>query len=203
MQNYRYGKFCFWDYWTSWVGLVVLTLFAIASIILDLSVIFVMFPLVYAAVWLWSILLPHREQFTVDSDAITVFRGNKTLKIVLPTELILIISCADIAPLFATRTATRGQTHILKDKYAVSILQKMPTETVLESLHRNYLRTYTMSTILNSFDSSHFIYSFVCDQSLLNQILANRKCLMIIPKSLLEETYVNTSAVDVYVDICC
>jgi hypothetical protein len=60
-----------------------------------------------------------------------------------------------------------------------------------------------MSTIRNSFDDTRFIYSFACDQSLLNRILENRKCSMIIPQSLLEEISINTSVVDVYIDTCC
>lgn len=202
MKNCRYGKFRFSDYWISWIGIMIMTLFSVLFIILDPSIISV-FPMAYATVWLWSILWPHREKFTLDNGTITVFKRNKVSYIILPTELTVIISLADIAPLFAVRTATREQTHVLSDKYAVSILQKMPTETVLESLHRNHLRTYSMSTIRNSFDDARFIYSFACDQSLLNRILENRKCSMIIPQSLLEEISINTRVVDVYIDTCC
>lgn len=202
MKNCRYGKFRFSDYWISWIGIMIMTLFSVLFLILDPSIISV-FPMACAAVWLWSIVWPHCEQFIFSNDSITVFKGKKKFDINLPPEVTIVVSRADIAPLFSVRTATREQTHVLSDKYAVSILQKMPTETVLESLHRNHLRTYSMSTIRNSFDDTRFIYSFACNQSLLNRILENRKCSMIIPQSLLEEISINTSVVDVYIDTCC
>ena len=203
IKNSRYGQFRHSDYCVSYLGMAVLLLFSVASIIVDLSWIFIAFPIVLVVFWLLSILMPHRERFIVDHDTITIFRGKNTYTITLPSELILVISYADIAPLFAVRTAARGQTHILRDKYAVSILHETTPETVLEALHRNHLQTYTTSTIQNVFDDFHYIYGFVCNQTLLNQILHNRKCTLIIPASLLPKMSIDAIVANMYVDEDC
>ena len=202
MKNCRYGKFRFSDYWISWIGIMIMTLFSVLFMILDPSIISV-FPMAYAAVWLWSIVWPHREQFIFGNDSITVYKGKRKFDINLPPEVTIVVSRADIAPLFSVRTATREQTHILSNKYAISILKKMPIEEVLETLHRNHLRTYTTSTIQKSFDDYKFIYSFVCNQQILDQVMYSRSCSVVIPKTLLEELAVDSRLHYVYIDTQC
>lgn len=203
MKNLRYGKFRFGDYNMSWGAIILLMLFAAASLILDLSFLFFLFPTVFAVVWLWVILVPHREQFVLHGDTIAVYAGKKSRSIALPLELTLVVSYADICPPLAIRTAVGDQTHILKDKYAVSILQDVPLDAALEALHRNYIQRYTTSTIQTVFDDYRFVYSFVCNQSLLDELIANRKCSLIIPESLFERISVDSSIVNVYIDTKC
>ena len=200
MKNRRFGKFRFRDYCISWIAIASLLLFSIASIILELPFLFVIFPTVYAVVWLGVLLVPHREQFVMSSDAITVFLGKKAQTICLPSELTLIVSYADVCPPFAMSMAVGIQTHILKDKFAISILQKMPIEVALEILHRNRVQKYTTSRIRTVFDDYHYIYSFVCTQSLFDELIANRKCLLIIPESLLGVISFDPSLVNVHID---
>lgn len=201
MKYYKYGKFRFCDFWASWVGIVVMLFFSIASIMMDISPIFVIAPLAYAIVLLWSILAPYSEKFIMCSNAITVLDGRKKCKITLPSELTLIVSYADICPPLAVRTAIGNQTHILKDKYAVSILKKMPLDVAIEALHRNQIRWYTNSVVQRVFDNYQYIYGFVCDQSQIDQLIANHDCLLIIPKSLQEKILVDPSVADVHIDI--
>lgn len=201
MEYYRYGKFRFADYCTSWVGIAILILFSIGSIILDLSLLFVVFPLVYAVVWLWVILIPHREKFIMHDNSITVLLGKKTHTIPLPSELTLVISYADICPPLTLRTAIGNQTHILKDKYAVSILHKMPFDVVIKALHRNKIHNYTNSVVQRAFDDYLNIYSFVCDQSQIDELIANKKCLLIILNPLQEKISIDPSFVDVHIDL--
>ena len=200
MEYYRYGKLKLSDYCISWVCIAVLLFFSIGSIILNLSFLFVAFPLIYAAVWLWAILAPHRERFIMDESSITVLLGKKTRTIALPSELTLVVSYADVCPPLAFRTATEKQTHILKDKYAVSILHKMPLDIATEALHRNQIHNYTTSTVQRAFDESLYIYGFVCNQSQIDRLIANRNCLLIIPESLQEKISVDRSVVDVHID---
>lgn len=203
MKHNRYGKFRAGDYRGSWIGIAILLIFPIASILLDVSILFIIFPIAYAVVWLWAIFAPNQEQFVLGENSITAFFWKKTETILLPPELTLIVSCVDICPPLASRTAFGNETHILKNKYAISILQKMPLDVALEALHQNYVRKYTTSMIQRAFDEYLFLYSFVCDQSLFDQLIANRKCLVIIPASLSEEITVDPDAVDVYIDTEC
>lgn len=200
MKNRRFGKFRLRDYCISWISIVSLLLFSIASTVLELSFLFVIFPIVYAVILLGVILLPHREQFAINSNSITVFLGKKTQTISLPSELTLVVSYADICPPLAMRTAVGNQTHILKDKFAVSILQKMPVDVALESLHKNRVQKYTTSRIQTVFDDHRYIYSFVCNQSLLDELIANRECLLIIPESLFNVISFDTSIMNVHID---
>lgn len=200
MKYYRYGKFKPCDYCISWIGITMLLLFSIASIIFNLSFLFVVFPIVYAAIWLWRILAPHSEWFVLCDDSIIAFSGKNSRKIIIPSELTLIISYVDISPPLAKRTATGNQTHILKDQYAVSIFQKMPLDFVLESIHRGSIQKYTTSTIQTVFDDYQYIYSFVCTQSLLNQLITRRNCILIIPESLSAQVSASSNFAITHID---
>lgn len=200
MKYYRYGKYRPSDYFISWVGIAVLLLFSIGSIILKLSFLFIVFPLVYAVIWLWAILAPYREKFIMSDNSITVLLGKKTRTIILPSEITLVVSYADVCPPLTLRTAIGNQTHILKDKYAVSILQKMPLDVALETLHRNQIHNYTTSIVQRVFGDYRYIYSFVCNQSQIDRLIANRNCLLIIPESLQEKVSVDQSIVDIHID---
>ncbi len=200
MKRYRYGTFRFGDYWETWVSVTIFLLAAIATVMLDLSFIFLLFSLVYALFWLWAILAPQFEKFAINGNSITVYRGKKKHSINLPSELVLVVSYADIAPPFAVRTVIDKQTHILKNKFAVTILKQMPQNTVLESLHRNYLEKYTMSTIQNNFNDHRYIYSFVCDQDLFNELVSNKNYQIIVPKTLLNQITIDLHQTNVHVD---
>ena len=201
MKAKRWGKFKFGDYYTSWIAIAILLLFSTASILLELSLLFVIFPLVYAGIWLGAILVPHREQFTISNDGITVFLGEKVKKVNLPSELTIVVSYADICPPLAIRTAVGNQTHILKDKFAVSILQKMPVEVVLKALHQNHIQKYTTSSIKTVFDDNRYIYSFVCDQYLFDALIANKKCSLIVPELLSKAMSFASKVEDMHIDI--
>lgn len=200
MSNQRYGKFRFSDYIASWNVVAVFLLFSIAGIALDSPLFFIILPAVYAAIRLWAIIAPQYERFILHNDFITVFVGRREQIISLPSRLTLVVSYADICPPLAIRTAVGKQTHILKDKYAVSILHEMPLNVVLEGLHRNNIRRYTSSRIQVVFDDYRYIYSFVCNQTLLDELIANRNCLLVVPESLFGIISINKSTVNVYVD---
>ncbi len=201
MKHRRLGKFRFCDYCISWITIVLLLLFSIASIVLELPFLLAIFPSMYAIIWIVAILAPQCEQFTISGDSITVFGGRQTKAIQLPAELTLIVSYADICPPFTIRTAVGNQTHILKDKYAVSILQKMPVEVALEGLHRNHIKKYTTSRIRTVFDDYRYIYSFVCNQSLLTDLIDNRKYSLIVPESLSMEISFESGIENMYIDL--
>lgn len=200
MSNQRYGKYRFGDYIASWNVIAVFLLFSIAGIALDSPLFFIILPAVYAAIRLWAIIAPQYERFVLHNDSITVSVGRHERIISLPSKLTLVVSYADICPPLAIRTAVGKQTHILKDKYAVSILHEMPLNVALEGIHRNSIRRYTSSRIQVVFDDYRYIYSFVCNQTLLDELIANRNCLLVVPESLFGIISINKSTVNVYVD---
>ncbi len=200
MKNYRYGKFHFKNYCFSWFAITILLLFSITSFFLELSFVFFLFPIVYAVIWLLVILAPHVEQFTIDNNNIIVTFLKKKQTLPIPSEGTLVVSYADICPPLSIHTAIGSKTHILKDEYAISILEKMPLDTVLEALHRNHIEKYTTSSIRNVFADCNYIYSFVCNQFLLDKLLENKNCLVIIPQSLLKMLSIDMSKVNVYID---
>jgi hypothetical protein len=195
----RYGKFRFSDYYLSWITIVFFGLFSILFIVFDLNPVFSIFSMGYAVFWLWRILYPQREKFMIQKDQITVFKGKRISTIELPLELMLVLSYADVCPPFAVRTSVGNPTHILKDKISVSILTKMPVDSVVNTLHQNYIQKYTMSRIQSVFDDFRYVYSFVCNQDMLNQLFVGRKCSLIIPKSLKELISFDSNIVDVYI----
>ena len=200
MKNRRFGKFRFRNFCMSWLAITLLLLFSVASIVLKLSLLFVIFPAVYAIIWLVILLVPYCEQFVISRDFITVFWGKKAKTIPLPSKLTLVVSYADICPPLAVRTVVGNQTHILKDKFAVSILKEMPAEVALEILHQNRAQKYTNSNIQTVFDDYRYIYSFVCDQSLFDELIANRECLLIIPESLIGVISFDQNTINVRID---
>lgn len=201
MKNRRLGKFRFSDYILSLISIVLLFFFSVAGILLKQSALLCLFPAICAVIRLVKILIPQCEQFILNHDSITVFLFKRIQTISLPDELTLIVSYADVAPPFAVRTAVGNQTHILKDKYTVSILQKMPKDAALEKLHRNGIKKYTAERIKTVFDASCYIYSFVlCSRELPDVLITDRKCLLIVPESLSDVISFKTDNENVYID---
>ena len=145
------------------------------------------------------------ESFMIVDNDIIISKIGKAQKIPIPSELTLIISYADVCPPLAIRTATGKQTHILKDKFAISILTKMPLDITLETLHKNRIEEYTNSIIQTTFNDYRYIYSFVFNQFLLDSLICNRDCILILPQSLVEKITVDLNYTNtiVYIDKRC
>ena len=203
MKKYRYGKFKIRDHLIIVVKVLIFLLYSTISAILNLSLLLILTPLVYAIIELLVVCLPFREKFVINDSSIDTFKGKNKNTIPLPSEITLIISPFDVSPPLAERTAFSRQTYILKQRYTVSVINNLPIEETLESLHRNFLRQYTTSTIKSRFDGWKYIYSFVFDIVEFEKIISNRNCTVIIPKSLsnlITTTYPN---IKVYIDEAC
>lgn len=200
MEYYRYGKFRFGDYWGSWEVILIFIFGSIACFMFGDSIILSIYPIICAVVRLSSILLPNRERFSIDGDIITIKIGKKIRQKTIPKDAVLVISQVDIRPPLSGRSAVEKQTHILKDKYAVSILQNMSLESALHYLHLDYAQEYTTSMI-----EDHFVYrclySFVFDEDLLNRLLYDKEYLVIIPESLADKVSIDRQKVKTYIDV--
>ena len=184
MKRKRYGKINLRDYTLSFIAIGCFLSFSILSAVLKLSPLFIVFPLVCALVRALTIFLPHREQFVITQDSINLVIGKRIKIIHIPTAITIIVSYSDIRPPLSMRTAYNHQTHILKGKYSISILNEMPSDEVLQRLHKNYVGKYTQSMIQSIFEGHEYLYSFVCDQETLKTLVDARKCTIILPKSL-------------------
>lgn len=199
----RYGKFQMTDYMGSWIGLVVMIIFFIACLLLRLSVAYIIVPVLYFVALIYSIWKPNREYFEIIDDIINIKNGKRIRQIRIPRELSMIVSPVDISPPFTKRNAVGNQTHILKGKYALSILTKMDMDEIVERVHRGYIKRYTTSTIKSAFEEHRYLYSFVCNEVLLNEITRERKVNLLVPKSMLDKISLENQVTEIYIDPMC
>lgn len=202
MEYRRYGKMRMSDYTLSWIVILILLLCSVAGLVFKASVFWVILPILLAVIRFLTIWLPNRETFSIQDGVITARSElrRKVRIIELPQELTLIISLADLCPPFAIRTAVDHQTHILKDKYAVTILKQLPLAQALEHLHRNGMRKHSMRSVQNVFDEHQILYSCVCDQTLLGRLTEGRDCLVILPEALAGAVNADLIGAKVYVE---
>ena len=180
MEFNRYGKLCWKDYIFTLASIGGFILLAIASIALGLALSYSVFAIAFAIVWTILIVRPYRERFTVGDHFILVHQGKRTHEIPLPSNIILVLSQADIRDTFSV------QTYFLRNKYAVSILCGASLEETLQILHANRVTKYTNSSIDAAFAHS-FIYSFVYNEDAFAQVLKQGVSRVIIPESLVNQ----------------
>ena len=202
MRYYRrYGKFRLRDYTSAWLVIVFLFVLVVVGFLTDTQFYLLIWPLLLLMIMAWSIYMPNSERFLISGDTITIMHGRKKQKVSIPSEPTLVVSYADVCPPMAKRMGYGNQTYMLKGRYAISILQKIPFETALAQLHLNYTRKYTNSTVEERFDESLYVYSFVGNQEMLDKLLANRNCQIIIPETLLNQISIDLHRINVYIDI--
>ena len=181
---------------------MLLFIFSIVCLVFELYI-FAIISVIYALIWVATIVMPNKEKFIIEDDWIFATKGKDTKKIIIPKKVTVVFSYADVCPPFARRTALGNETHILKDKYAITILNELPLEVVIKKLHSNYIQLYTTSTIKASFEECCYIYSFVCCEELVIRLMHNRNCQLIVPQSLLKELKYLPQGENVYIDTTC
>ena len=200
MRNYRYGGFrLIENIWTI-IGIAVLWIYVIISLILDVSYAFTLCPAFLATICMWQLIRLHMEQFTLQEDAIISYVWKNTRIINLPSELTLIVSCADVHIPLDAPAFFRPVSKVAKRKYSISILQQVQPSYAINMIHNVQVDKYAMSIIRRIFDGHQFIYDFVCNQHMLEQLIRNRTCSLIVPKSLLNEVCIDSMDVDLIVD---
>lgn len=85
-------------------------------------------------------------------------------------------------------------------RYALSIFKRMDMGEVINRIQTRTYGEYTMSTIDGLFEEYQYIYSFVCNETLLDEIVRNRKAELLIPKSLVDKVSINAQMGTVYID---
>lgn len=144
------------------------------------------------------ILFPYAEWYYIESNTIHVKKLGKEYSINIPADSVLVISLADVHELFG------HQSFLLSEKYAVSIIDKLPIQTVIDGLFDGYSSQYryTNSTIERTL-SSNFVYSFVFDKNDLERVLTDSKCDIVIPKSILDTNGLTNYTTHIYLDNRC
>lgn len=199
MKYRRYGKFHFRDYYSGWFAIVFLFLIAVMSFLAETYNFLAIWPTILIVIMTWGIIEPNEECFSMSADIINVKKRKKRHQITMPRELTLVVSYADVCPSWAKRIGVGNSTYMLKGKYAVSILKKIPKENVLETLHGKYAYRYTNCWI-EELLKPNFIYSFVCEQDMIEKIVSGRKCTLILPETLVDKINLNQLMCDIYID---
>ena len=128
----RYGKFNYKDFVGSYIVIAIMLLFTIISLFLELNIYICLVWLIDPIFRIYFISKPFRESFKLSENRIIIYKGKKEIeRIILPNQYSLIVSYVDIKPtLFSYRTPIGNETHILKNKYAVSIIQNASIEEI-------------------------------------------------------------------------
>lgn len=202
MKYKRYGKFRLYDYISTWIIVIFLLVLVAAVFLTNAQFYLLICPLLLILSMVWSVYKPNSECFLISGDTITIIKGRKKQIVTIPTEPILIVSYADVCPPIANHIGYYGnQTYMLKGRYAISILQKIPLETVFERLHQNHTRKYTNTTIETCFDKHLYVYSFVGNQEILNKLMRQYNCQIIIPETLQNQISIDLRQINVHVDV--
>lgn len=195
MTKRRFGRFQFKDYWSSWVGISILCFISITGLCLKMNPFISSFPIILSLIWILIILFPYRECFQIDGSVISVTKGRELRQIEITENTTLVISYTYPHALYGLKSL-----NILKNKYSLSFVSDSSVDDILGRLHKSYPIIYTNSNIESAFNYQ-FLYSFVCDQATLDQILNNGSYTLIIPESLKNHFTVNSNSVTKYIDI--
>lgn len=79
----------------------------------------------------------------------------------------------------------------------------MDMEEIIEKVHRGHITRYTTSTIKNAFEEYKYIYSFVCNDVLLNELLKDRNVNLLVPKSMIDKISLGKQVSEIFVDPEC
>lgn len=181
----RYGKFSLKNYIPIMLTVIVLDISCVFLFSDGNPIVLAACLLAFSAISVCSVYSPYRERFEILENSIIVAKGRKRQTISLPSKITVIISPADINNIFAKRDPVSLEFHCgtIQERTAVSILADTPLATVMEKLHSSHIRQYTNCIVEDLFGWC-FLYSFVCNEALLDALLAERDCLAIVPMTL-------------------
>lgn len=206
MNYYRYGKLSFSDLGLVWFVCAFLFLLGGTAIVFsiidflsgDLALLGV-FLIVFTFVFFFSIFKKTKEQFFIEKNVLSILNFGKRRDIILPSCITVIIAHADFMPPLATRSPSAlhmRQTIALNDRYEAILLEGSLEEDIIPVLCRYH---YSSSHIEEAFEN-RFIYSFVCNQEILDSLLMHSECNLIVPYSLSKRLIINKSVKKVFID---
>ena len=202
MKHKRYGKRQFSHLLRIILPIFLLFCMSILGVILDAPAFTIGAPLIYAIVFILMSVTQDYEKFTINKDSIIAYKLFKKREIELPNKMLLIVSHAEISPLLVPSSPFKEVgIKVLKNQYAISILQDTTVEEVLSLLHKSLFKKPTATTIRQIFYGYRYVYGFVFNDTLLKELIGNKEATMIIPKSLSDKISLKNIAVkNVYID---
>lgn len=199
MKYRRYGKIrlknhlsnCFFD--------LFFFLFGILGIAVGDSA---MSGVVFIAISIFDViytLIPYTEKFTVNKSNFMVYKGRVTKEINLPAKMTVILSYADMCTDLAKRVTLINQTYMLKGEWSISVLEDVSVEKVIKQLHAKGAFRYTNCWVEEKL-KQNFVYSFACNQSILEEVLSDKSFTLIIPETLSHMVNIKKLNGDIYID---
>lgn len=144
-------------------------------------------------------LIPYREKFSVNQTSLILYKGRATEEKFFPAKMTVVLSYADMCNDLAKSVTLVNQTYMLKGEWAISLLEDVPVNKVIDCLHGNGAWRYTNCWV-EELLKKHFIYSFVCNQSVLEKVLYDKNFTLIIPETLLDKINIQRIKGEIYID---
>lgn len=159
--------------------------------------------IIWGTIFLLEVLsfLSHRiQRFSLCADKVTIKKWFKKEEIALPYELTIIISYVEYPSSISLTnpygtTTNQSSVDIIPGKYAISLLEKTATEEIMKQIHRCCLPL--SQKLIRRVFPDQYIFSFNGDRMLLNQLLLEHSCNVIIPEYL--QVFTNIEEKDIHV----
>ncbi len=150
------------------------------------TVIVLIILVVFSIGYVVLIIINHTESYIVEKGKIITKRGRKTAVLSIPKECILIISYADNGPGVILHNPARSIFGTIKGVYTVSIINSSNINELKDKIEKSLYRMLTPELIKGLF-SSRYIYSFALDYEVLNELVLQTYCTILVPKEILTE----------------
>jgi hypothetical protein len=199
MKYRRYGKFRLKNHLSNCFVVMFFLLSGIIGITMGKAVISGAVFIGVSIVNVICTLIPYREKFSVNPMSIMFCKGKVIKEIFFPIKMTVIISYADMTTDLAKRVTLVNNTYILKGDWSVSLLEDVAVDQVIEKLHGNGAWRYTNCWV-EYLLKQNFIYNFVCNQSMLEEVLCDKNYTLIIPETLLHMIDTKKLKGDIYID---
>lgn len=199
MTYKRYGKIRLQNHLSTCCFSLFYILFGIGGIIIGNVLVVGTVFISVSIVNIICILIPYRESFSVNETNFCIYKNNTSIEKNIPKKMIAVVSYADICTDLAKRVTLLNQTYMIKGEWAVSILEDVEINKVIKQIHGKGAKRYTNCWI-EELLKQHFIYSFVCDQSLLEEVLSDKDYTLIIPETLSNDINTKKLKGAIYID---
>ena len=107
--------------------------------------------------------------------------------------------------MLAQRTGDPKDAIFLKDRISVSVLRSDSLENVKKTLHEHFIYRpfkckYTNFSVETNFKENDFLYSFVGNKDLIDDLINSSKYKVIVPESLCDKYNIDVNRANVFVD---
>ena len=200
MKNYRYGKIPLFNYLKIMLFPFVISILIIVCCVVAESPFWYALPFLCISVfYVASILHRTREQFLITDEEIIVYNGRKERIIPLPQQMLIIVSYAEILPSWESYSVHIDKKFVLKNSFAITILQSITKDETIELLKKSLIKEHTTRTLENVFYGYRYVYSFVFDDFLLDKLIANKNAEILVSQSLFDKVKISRDGVNVCV----